>query len=671
MRKIIISMLVILLVFSELNVSVAEMSIIDPTESEIECEEQLETDSEENLPTQCEEQLEPDSEGNSATEEEKQPESESEADLTTEEEKQPEPESEADLTTEEEEQPESESEADLTTEEEKQPESESGKDLTTEGEEQEESESEENLANACESQPESESKENLAIEGEEQLEFGSEDNPEIDCEEQEEPESEENLEIECTEEFYSGEGLVTESEEPLGLDSEEKLVTEDEEQPKFNSKEKLAPNCKRPRIWSTKIRDIDFSALDDSKNELDEFTQVFTNTGLEFPSGEKNGRTYYMYFGDLNNKRPVNSLVGETYRDYDDDWSRPLPAMDQALNSIGNTYYVQAQNFSVATALAQNPTLPNGIVSYYFGNGIASKHPDGNGLVIAHASTKSNVAAFQSGAMPLLKLYKNEKTHELIGYTVVMNGMDVDGYVKIKMSPVRGTEGRINVSMKYLKKSNTYPLTTLAYSVHMDVGMRHENTKLYSLGNHEGFYFNEENMGDGDNYRITFFRDGYTNHPTAFSTTQRNPSNKPFHMYFQTLSSSNRPVYDPGKDAMYDLKPDPGWAVRWDHINQKPGDVREVNLELAVTDGSGVAPEKGPPVIQLDKDGEYTDNGYRMTGTWKDPDSEYVSLFYIISGSSYHQIGEFKNSNLNTDVPWEYTVPIKQVEKGLDHECGG
>ncbi|MFJ7889643.1 hypothetical protein ACIQYL_16325, partial [Lysinibacillus xylanilyticus] len=73
MRKIVISMLVFVLVFSELNVFVAETIVGDPTELEIECEKQLESEGEENLATECKE---PESENgeNPTTKREGQPE---------------------------------------------------------------------------------------------------------------------------------------------------------------------------------------------------------------------------------------------------------------------------------------------------------------------------------------------------------------------------------------------------------------------------------------------------------------------------------------------------------------------------------------------------------------------------------------------------------------------
>ncbi|WP_176522209.1 isopeptide-forming domain-containing fimbrial protein [Bacillus cereus] len=92
---------------------------------------------------------------------------------------------------------------------------------------------------------------------------------------------------------------------------------------------------------------------------------------------------------------------------------------------------------------------------------------------------------------------------------------------------------------------------------------------------------------------------------------------------------------------------------------------------LESTDDAKVKLEKitnTPPVIQLDNDGEYTDNGYHIQGVWKDEDSENVSLYYTVDGSEPKKMGDYNNPNQNTDVPWEYTIPNSEVEQGLDHD---
>ncbi|WP_197229955.1 hypothetical protein [Lysinibacillus sphaericus] len=653
----------------------------DPTEPEIECEEQLESDGEENLTTECKEQLE----------------SENGEDPITEGKEQPETENGEAPTTEDNEKPGSENGEGPTTEGEQKPETENGEDPTTEGEEQSESGGGEDLANACESQSESESEENLAAEGEEKLESDGEEDLAMDCEEEEEPETDEKLEVDCEEEFYIEEELVIEEEEQLGSNNEEEPIIEGEEPRDLDSEENSALKCKKfspksyplgPPVSSVgPIGEIDFSKLDeDDPNELERFTQMETNKGVEFPVRDKSGRSEYLYFGDLNNTRSVNSLEDEeSYIAYGDDWSRPLPTMDTTLASVVDRHkdgikYIQAENFVIATALDQNPDLPDGIVTYYYNKGIASDPSwEGNGLVIAHGNSEDDNARFQSGHMPILKLFKNEETHELIAYAAVivyypLSGYKVDGYVKIKMKPVGDIKGRINVSMKYWKLNSTWPVTNFAYSVHMDIGGRHEKSRLFSLGNNEGFYFYEKGMGDGTSYALTFFRDGFANPPAKFKGVSDNPNYKPFTQagkdgiyynspYYNRLNSPGYPENDIDANTMYKFEPHPGWSLRWEPKAQGYGEVIEANLEVAVTDRPDAA-----PVLQLDNDGEYTDNGYRITGTWKDKDSDTVGLYYMIDSSEPKKVGDYKNENLNTDAPWELIIQNNEWEEGLDHE---
>ena len=683
MRKIVISILVFVLVFSELSVSIAETIMGDLTESEIECEEQLE----------C-----------------KEPESESGEAPTTEDKEQPENENGEAPTTEGEKESENENGEAPTTEGEKESEIENGEAPTTEEEEQRESGDEENLANACERQLESETEENLVIEGEEQLETDDEENLAIDCEEEEEPEIEENLEVDCEEEFYiegeelvaeeeeqlesniEGEELVAEEEEQLESNIEEELVTEGEEQEELDSEEKSAPKCIRrvasPRVGYYgipikqvgEIGKIDFSKLDDSPNELDGFTQMSTNAGLELPTRESHqGRAYYMSFGYINNFRTRNSLKDmSSYHKYGDDWGRPLPSMDRKLSDFVAYYrdaHIQVQNFAVATALSEdyNPDQYNGVVTYYYQAGRNSQIFKSSVLEIAYGDQENDTARKQSDFMPILKLYKNEKTHELVAYAAVLDSYDnpsyVEGYLKIKMSLANERRGRINVSMKFLNLTTRYNYTNIGYSVHMDIAQRHQDSKMYSLGNNKGLYFHETNMRDGQDYYLYFFYKGYANHPAAMRATN-NPDISPFtggHSYdplfFYILNAPSTP--DPGKNVMYPYTVHPAWALRWEPERQRPDTVREVNLEIAVSNRPDV-----PGEVKLDNDGEYTDKGYRITGTWNNQEEEadYVELYYKVDDGEPQKFAHKENPSVNTDESWGYTIPIKEVKKGLDHE---
>ncbi|MGE7917213.1 hypothetical protein [Lysinibacillus xylanilyticus] len=722
MRKIVISILVFVLVFSELSVSIAETIMGDLTESEIECEEQL--------ATEC-----------------KEPESESGETPTTEGEKQPESESGEAPITEDKEQPENENGEAPTTEGEKESEIENGEAPITEEEEKRESGNEENLANACERQLEYETEENLVIEGEEQLEADDEENLVIDCEEEEEPEIEENLEVDCEEEFYiDGEELVAEEEEQLEsnigeelvaeeeeqlesnigeelvaeekeqlesnieeelmaeeeeqLESniEEELVTEGEEQEELDSEEKSAPKCIR-RVASPRagyygipisqvgeIGKINFSKLDDSPNELAGFTQMSTNVGFKLPARESyQGRSYYMYFGDIADWRSRNSLhTMNEYSRYSDDWGRPLPSMRTKLSDLVNESdaHIMVQNFSVVTALSAmdyNPDATNGVVSYYYPGGrphrAGTVHQNGNGLVIAYGEQENGEAQKQSNFMPILKLYKNEKTRELVAYAASLdthtNPRYVEGYLKIKMSLTNAKKGHVNVSVKYLNLTTQYPYTNIGYSVHMDVGTRHTDSKMYSLGNNKGLYFREMNMRDGQDYYLYFFYNGYANHPAAMRAND-NPQQRPFEsrgaplddLFFYKLNAPSVP--DPGKDEMYPYTWHPAWALRWEPQEQKPDTVREFNLEITVSNRPDVVPGE----IKLDNDGEYTDDGYHITGTWNNQaaEADYVELYYKVDDDEPQKFAHKENPSVNTNESWGYTIPIEEVKKGLDHE---
>ncbi|MFF2797187.1 hypothetical protein [Lysinibacillus xylanilyticus] len=646
MRKIVISMLVFVLVFSELNVFVAETIVGDPTELEIECEKQLASD-EENLATEC-----------------KEPETENGENPTTEGEGRPETENGENLTTEGEGQPETGNGEDPTSEGEGQPETGNGEDPTTEGEGQPGAENGEDPATEGEGQPEAENGEDPITEGEEQPESGNEEGLVPLCVEQSEFEIEENSTTEGEEQLESNseEELVIEGEEQLGSNSEEELE---------NNEEKPAPKCNRATIAARgkgipirsvgKIEDIDFSALDDSENDLDGFTQMTVNRGLEIPQRKgEDGRTYYMFFGDLYNKRTYASLnVANSYTSLNanDDWNRPLPTPNQTLSDVVGKRFIHAENYQIALA------LNTAVVTYFYmlGRSTTNFLSEGSGMMIAHGNSPDDRAQFQSTkGFPLLKLYKNETTHELIGYAAVINGSYLDGYVRIKMRPINA-KGRINVSMKYLKLSDDFEYTNFAYSAHMDIAGRHESSKMYSLGNEKGFYFFEKEMADKKDYALYFFRDGYANHPTAFKANNE-PINHPFNNtdFYPKLNADG--TKDPGEGLMTAFQRHPGWALRWDPESLEPDMVREVNLEMALTENLETLE------INLNNDGEYKDDGYHISGTWNGKSSRRIRLYYTVDGSEPMLISEDENENEDTEVPWEYTIPNTVMEEGLDHE---
>ncbi|MGE7948829.1 hypothetical protein [Lysinibacillus sp. NPDC093688] len=726
MKKIALVMMVVFLVFSELNVYIAKSSFVGSDNPTTECEEQPESDSKE--------QPASDSEEESTAGCEEQSESESREEPVTDGEEQTEPDSKEEPTVEGEEQPETENKEEPTTGGEEQPGSNGEEEPTTEGEEPSEPDKENPIA-GCEQPVKSDSEEKLATEGEEQLESNSEEDPVIECEE-EEPESKENLEMACAEEYYMEEELAMEDEEQLESNSEKEPTIEDEEQLESNGEEEptiegeeqlesdseeelavkdeeqLALKCKRAITMAPegmliddvgKISDIDFSKLDDSENELEGFTQLKTNEGLKLPIKE-NGREFYMYFGDIANNRTLKSLKDpNSYKDiygpngiinrnnYQDDWLRPLPdtngdtTLRDVVSRVDGNRYVRAENYVMMTTLNVSDTSSNAVVTYYHSGGHASySNNPGNGLVITHGNSPGDKSRWQSTRMPLLKLYKNEATHTLIGYAAVIRGSHVDGYVRIKMRSVG--KGRVNVSMKYLQFSSgdNNAVTNFAYSVHMDIAGRHDiselpKSKLYSLGDNKGIYFGEE-KGDNYKYRYTitddayylfFLRDGYENHPAALKTSN-DPLKYPFSgrapgtieytsLFYSTLNSEG--TQDPGKGKEYpDIKDHPGWAMRWEPKEQKDKDdhgVLEANLEMAISSTPGLSPE-----IQLDNDGEYTDKGYRITGTWSAPDSNETKLHYTIDtlNGSEQKVEGYGKLGSGT---WEITIPSDKV-KGLD-----
>ncbi|MFJ8103850.1 hypothetical protein [Lysinibacillus sp. NPDC096212] len=429
-----------------------------------------------------------------------------------------------------------------------------------------------------------------------------------------------------------------------------------------------------------KIGEIDFSMLD-SPNELDGFTQMKINQGLKYKTKDPNYRDYYMYFGDIDSeKRYVSSLWDlSSYYKHNDDWNRPLPTMDNTLQQVVDSrflaserMFIMAQNFQMITALENSCAYcAYSIVSYNYEKGRASNILSGTGVTIAHGDSADDTAKYQSTVMPLLKLFKNETTQELIGYGAVLNGEYVDGFIKIKMSSV-SAKGRVNVSMKYLKLSDQHAFTNIAYSVHMDIVGQHKQSKMYSLGNYKGVFFQESGttMADKKPFYLYFYRSGYANNPVALKASNF-PTERPFDQdgsYYATLDSPGTPDSSFG-GLMGAYQEHPGWAMRWEPERLDPYRIKEANVEIGITSKLDVM-----PIIELDNDGKYTDDGdYHISGIWSATDSEKIDLYYKIdssdkiNGSDAKLIREYKNTNPGSVTNWAYTIPRDQVKKGVDH----
>ncbi|MFE3576312.1 hypothetical protein [Lysinibacillus sp. NPDC059133] len=417
-----------------------------------------------------------------------------------------------------------------------------------------------------------------------------------------------------------------------------------------------------------KIGNIDFSPLD-KDDPLVGFKEMTENSLLEFSKEESSGRKYFMLFGDYNNNRHKGILEGGAEMIFEDDSKRPLPSKDTTLEALMQSKYIHAQNFAVMT-LFPHPEW-NGTATYYYNNGKPSENQVGNGLVIAQGNDQNRSPEFQSTEMPILKLFKNEKTHELIAYAAVVNGDYLDGYVKIKMSSVSSSKGLVNISMKFLKLNDEYQYTNFAYNVRTDIGNLYNydyRPPINSLGNNKGFYFvvdekvMKEHRNDEHPYYLYFFRDGYANHPAELKVNDE-PANQPFSKdFYPTMSSLGSE--DPGENAEYPFTQDPGWSLRWATDEQKYGDVREANLELMVTDSDQhtIVQE-----VKLDKDIEYTNDGYHIKGTWNDDRGKLVTLYYTIDGGEPKKIEEYENKNPGTDVQWKHKILKDEMKKGLDH----
>lgn len=272
--------------------------------------------------------------------------------------------------------------------------------------------------------------------------------------------------------------------------------------------------------------------------------------------------------------------------------------------------------------------------------------------------------------MPLVKLYTNAETGETLAYAPVIHRIPgiipslftpkLVGLARLKVSPV-GTEGRQNINFRYQRITDTndnWSYTNLFYKVHMDIAGRHRESKMFSQGKEKGIYFKEMNMLDGQDYYLYFHRKGYEKGPAAFRASN-NPGLAFEKQNFNTLDAAS--MADPGKDQQLPFTQHPAWGFRWEPQIQKGGEVREGAYEIDVK-----STPPANPSIEITKN-QYKDDQYLIEGTWMDPDSDKVTLYYTIDDDTPQEIGTYSNPNPNEQQPYQIEIPANKLKNGMEH----
>lgn len=413
------------------------------------------------------------------------------------------------------------------------------------------------------------------------------------------------------------------------------------------------------------VKDLDFSALDDSPTEKDGFKELKKNEPIQIKTKETD-REYYHLFGAANNARTLKSFRNKERVNPDDALFKDLPDDNAKISSFisDNGGYKPSINAHSVGMLQSSlsETTAKALVTYFYDNGRVGFT---DGWEIGFGVSNSELAGTDksSNIMPLIKLFNNESTGEVLAYGILYHKMRIQGLIRMKIKPI-GKKGKQNITLKFqnfgpFKSEENIKYTNIFYKVHMDIGGRHQQSKMYSFGEYKGLYFLEKNFQDRKDYMLGFTTTGYKNNPTALRGSNT-PTSKAFSRdFFSAFNTIG--ITDPGKDKMFPYTQHPGWALRWEPQIQERNEIREASYEVDVQSKLPIA-----PVVEIVEHG-YEKENYIVQGTWKDVDSEEVSLYYTVDDGEPQKIGDYINTELGKAFPYEIVLPAEQL-RGGDHK---
>lgn len=340
------------------------------------------------------------------------------------------------------------------------------------------------------------------------------------------------------------------------------------------------------------IGDIPFSALD-GEGELNGYRRMEKNEYIPVKTTMMDGRRYFIGFGPLSNGRHIDSTAAMPDMD---DFGLPLPLDSQNPNDVYQVNVQRPLPWKSATVPIFGPQLalmPKPIddrqywTTYAFDGGkeMGHKFPSGaqedvgSSFEFGAQDSMGNFSGITRESGTILKMYTNEK--EVIAYSILVNQETkiVTALIKATVSPV-GTKGRIKTTYKYLKVDSQVQKIALAYGLHVDIQKQHTKSELFSLGDYQGIYFNQNDLSDKQPYFLQFHMDGYKNQPTTEYLT----NNFGTSIWKGKVSNLPDPVSTPeiGKGNKYNLS-HPTLGLRWDSVELQPLESTAWSLDQSVT----------------------------------------------------------------------------------------
>lgn len=368
------------------------------------------------------------------------------------------------------------------------------------------------------------------------------------------------------------------------------------------------------------IEDFPFAALDETADLVqdEDFERIKINEPIEFPTKMKDGRKYNFIFGALSNQRKVSNTSPEKINTgmeinplLRDHGYAMLPEEKMPTSKILNvsskgtipTIPSIAGVDSVVPLLGTQVVLapektttgqePEWISSVFF-RGMGSGTAQSGFSFSEKIDTMSNIKPLNGGEMPAV-LVMYTKGYEVYAYGVSFNSSTkkIDGYIRVKLSP-KGVKGRVTIDTTYINATSKTKEMALAYGIHVDINKAHLNSNLYSMGNYQGSYFQQNTVADGYPYLLKYHTDGYDYQPDALFGNglwgdqiwqKARYNDKVFARYNDPGS------IDPGAGKKYEDGKHPAVALRWNLKDLPPAEIFQARFEQSITTANAMPPK--------------------------------------------------------------------------------
>lgn len=258
---------------------------------------------------------------------------------------------------------------------------------------------------------------------------------------------------------------------------------------------------------------FDYSLLDEP-GDREGFISQSINTPVKVFDDEY--RDYYGFFGGT---KPTDSSANFLAKKSNDAASQVGKPLNSSIMSFLNPAIIAVPKnqtnkpITYSYAFGSAPTVPAGQTGFDFAE--LDQQNKLNYTASLYSETLINTRGFSESTVEELLVSEDKKTMYVYGkqklfgsYGSIWNSPSRPTYyVRTKITLLKN--GRARFTLRVYNPSEENKKLTASFGNHMDIEGQHTTSKMYTMGNNEGLYFNEAKLNDGYPYLLNFHLSGY------------------------------------------------------------------------------------------------------------------------------------------------------------------